>query len=193
MRPEILQLYPTAVMKGKFDESIVAPVAEELLTKLDFKSGGDLSDENLLDPVHNLPVLSDFFYTHGLPKFKEYTEQCYNYTLDPNAFKFKAWGINGADQYSLGFHNHSGSQLSAVFYILVDDAKKYGGKFKFHDPRFNANRGLLDEFKVQHQDFEVVPETGGFIIFPSYLYHSVTTFYGRIRLLIPVDMFSKSQ
>jgi len=191
MKSEILSLYPTEVMIGQFDESIVAPVAQELLTKADFESGGDLSDENLLGEAHDLPVLKKFFKDYGFRKFNEYTEQVFNHTLDQKEYKFKAWANNGAGRYSLGFHNHSGAQLSAVFYLLVEDSSKHGGKFLFHDPRFNANRGMTKAFAHKHQDFEMSPVSGGFVIFPSYLYHSVTTFYGRVRLFLPVDMFNK--
>lgn len=193
MTVEIRQLYPTEVMFGKFSEGVIAPVAEELLTKIDFTEVGSVnSDDNLLSDKWDLPVLQGFFNTHGVEQFKEYSKQVFDYELELNHFKFKAWAIDGTNQYNLGFHNHSGAQLSAVFYLLVEDSHKYGGRFKFHDPRFNANRGMTSPFINKHKDYEVYPETGGFMIFPSYLYHSVATFYGRMRLLMPVDMYTIS-
>lgn len=193
MNTEIKNLFPTQVMFGKFDDEIVSPVAEELLTNINFSEVGSVnSDDNLLSTEWNLPVLRNFFSEYGLPKFKEYCQSVFDYQLESDHFKFKAWAIDGTNQYNLGFHNHSGAQLSAVFYLMVDDSHKYGGKFRFHDPRFNANRGMIEPFIEQHQDYEVYPSTGGFMIFPSYLYHSVSTFYGKVRLLLPVDMYAMS-
>ena len=191
MQSEILNLYPTEVMFGQFDEDIVSAAAQELLMKGNFENGGDLSDQNLLSDVHGLTELRKFFDTYGFEKFNEYSQKVFNHKLNRTDYRFKAWANNGAGNYSLGFHNHSGAQLSAVFYLLVEDANKHGGKFRFHDPRFNANRGMTQTFAYKHKDFEFSPVTGGFVIFPSYLYHSVATFHGRIRLFMPVDMFEK--
>lgn len=192
MTSEIKNLYPTEVMFGSFSEEVVAPVAEELLSNLDFFSGGDVSDSSLLGKKYDLPALKDFFNSYGVAKFNEYTEKVFGHTLILDKCRFKAWSANGAGKYSLGFHNHSGSQLSAVFYLMVENSQKFGGKLRFHDPRFNANRGMEEPFKFKHKDFEFLPKTGDFIIFPSYLYHSISTFHGSIRLILPVDMFMSS-
>lgn len=189
MTTQIKNLFATQVMFGNFEPSVVTSVADELLTKVDFLSGGDLSDVNLLER-QDLPEFQKFFNEHALPQFKQYTAQVFDYELEIEKFKFKAWGNNGTGNYSLGFHNHSGAQLSAVFYLLTEQSTILGGKFRFHDPRFNANRGMTEPFIHQHRDMEVLPVTGDFLIFPSYLYHSVSTFYGNLRLIVPVDMFS---
>jgi hypothetical protein len=189
MNDVIKNLFSTEVMFGSFSQDIIAPVAEELLANVDFSSGGDVSDFSLLSKNHDLPLLKNFFEQHGLEKFKEYIKKVFDHELNVDDCIFKAWAANGAGKYSLGFHNHSGSQLSAVFYLMVENSQKFGGKFRFHDPRFNANRGMVEPYKFKHNDVEFLPSTGDFIIFPSYLYHSITTFHGSIRLILPVDMF----
>lgn len=190
MSTVIKNLFPTEVMFGSLPDEVVAPVAVELLSNLNFSYGGDISDFSLLSDNYDLPVLKNFFKQYGVEKFKEYIKKVFDQDLDTNECTFKAWSSSGASKYSLGFHNHSGAQFSAVFYLMVEDAEKYGGKFYFHDPRFNANRGMVDDYKFKHNDIAVLPKTGDFIIFPSYLYHSITTFHGNIRLILPVDMFA---
>jgi hypothetical protein len=84
-------------------------------------------------------------------------------------------------------HNHSGSYLSAVFYLLCEENDK-GGEIVLQDPRFNANRGYKEEYNNWFNNEIMTPKTGQFIIFPSFLYHTVKTFYGKIRLAMPVDL-----
>lgn len=188
MTTHVKNLFPTPVTFGKLEPSVITAAAAELLTNVDFFSGGDLSDVNLLER-QDLPEFQQFFNDHVLPQFQQYTSQVFDYELEKENFKFKAWSANGAGHYSLGFHNHNGATLSAVFYMLTEQSTNLGGKLSFHDPRFNANRGMTEPFKQPHKDIEVIPVTGDFLIFPSYLYHSVSTFHGSLRLIVPVDMY----
>lgn len=188
MNTELKNLYPTPVLFGKLSNDSVQDVAQELLINIDFTSGGDVTGTNLLKHKQ-LPVFQTFFKQHVVPSFASYMQQVYDQDLERERYKFQAWCVNGAGKYSLDFHNHRGSQLSAVFYLLVENAAEFGGRFKFHDPRFNANRGMTEPFVSQHKDHEFLPKTGDFVIFPSYLYHSVSTFHGNLRLILPVDMF----
>jgi hypothetical protein len=190
MKTEIKNLWPTEVMFGKLESSDIQDVSLELLTNLDLISTpGGISDTNLASDQFNLPILQQFLKDHVVPAFEKYCREVFKYELQPGKFKLKPWASNGADKYSLGFHNHSGAQLSAVFYFIVENTAQHGGKFNFHDPRFNANRGMISEFKFKHDDYQFMPASGDFIIFPSYLYHSITTFHGVTRLIMPVDLF----
>ena len=83
-------------------------------------------------------------------------------------------------------HNHSGSHLSAVFYLLCEE--KNGGNIVLHDPRTNANRGYIDEFQSMFEKIKFTPSSGDVLIFPSFLYHNVETFNGKMRLAMPVDL-----
>jgi hypothetical protein len=189
MNTEIKKLWPTEVMFGKLSSTDIQAVTMELLTNINACDSGDISDTNLGGDNFDLPALKQFLKDHVIPAFEKYCKEVYNYELKPGTFKLKSWANNGAEKYSLGFHNHSGAQLSAVFYFIAEDTYHNGGKFKFHDPRFNANRGVISEFKFKHDDYQILPASGDFIIFPSYLYHSITTFYGVTRLIMPVDLF----
>lgn len=190
MSSNIKNLWPTEVMFSKISEKDIEEVTHELLINLNVLSlPGEVSDINLTDKKFNLPVLQNFVNNTVFSMFNEYSEKVFNFTLDRETCKMKAWAANGSDNYSLRFHNHSGAQLSAVFYLLIDSTKGQGGNIMFHDPRFNANRGLISAFKPKHDDLIIKPVTGDVIIFPSYLYHSVSKFYGSTRLILPVDLF----
>jgi hypothetical protein len=188
MTSQIKNLFPTEVMFGHFDYDIINNATQELLTNVNFMSGGDLSQINLLDQ-DGLPEFKKFIKNHAIPKFVEYTQLVFDYQLELDKCKFKSWTVNGAGHYSLGFHNHSCATLSAVFYMLTENTQTQGGVVRFHDPRFNANRGMLAPFASKHKDYEFLPKSGDFLIFPSYLYHSVSTFHGNLRLIVPVDMY----
>jgi hypothetical protein len=189
---EIKNLWPTEVMFGKIDQTIIQELVPELLINLNLVSApGDLSDGNLNDQQYldRLPNLKKF-YNETVPEvLKEYCTKVHDYILADNSYKIKSWINNGSGHYSLGFHNHSGAQISAVFYLLVEESKHNGGQIIFHDPRFNANRGLISSFKKKHDDLVINPQSGDFIIMPSYLYHSVNTFNGLTRIIMPVDVY----
>jgi hypothetical protein len=86
-------------------------------------------------------------------------------------------------------HNHSGAQLSAVFYLLNDNINA-GGEIVFHDPRTNANRGYnSDVWGCLFEPMRLKPESNTFFVFPSFLYHQVTEFTGKLRIAIPVDLY----
>jgi hypothetical protein len=63
-----------------------------------------------------------------------------------------------------------------------------GGRIEFVDPRTNANRGYP---RVLHKQFtETIhqPKTGDMLIFPSFLYHHVHTYYSNNRFCLSVDL-----
>lgn len=185
---EIKNLWPTEVMFGTMPEDMCQTITHELLTsEIDFTVGG-LSN-NFISDRDDLVEYTKFMKEYVPNVLNEYTTQVYNYDLNPANCKIKSWVNNGAGKYSLGFHNHSGAQLSAVFYFLVDPGDQSGGRISLHDPRFNANRGTITPFRYKHDDYSFTPKSGEFVIFPSYLYHSVSTFHGTIRLMAPVDVF----
>jgi hypothetical protein len=176
-------------MFGTIPDNVRMPVVNELLVN-EVSPTSDVTETYLTnDP--NFVEVSKFINTFVLDSFKEYSQKVYNFKIQESDSKINAWTNNGTGRYSLGFHNHAGAQLSAVFYLLVDDQEGVGGKISFHDPRFNANRGVISAFRSKHNDYVYAPKTGDFIIFPSYLYHSTSTFFGQTRLIIPVDLFLK--
>ena len=63
-----------------------------------------------------------------------------------------------------------------------------GGSLVISDHRFNANRGYKDEYNKWFEPHTIIPCTGDVVLFPSFLYHNVETFYGKLRLAMPVDL-----
>jgi hypothetical protein len=190
MNSVIKNLWPTEVMFGKLKSEDIEDVSQELLTNIDLVStSAEILYTNLVGDNFDLPVLKKFLKDHVVPAFEKYCGEVFDYELQSGKFKLKARANCGADKYSVGFHNHSGAQLSAVFYFIAENTAHLGGKFNFHDPRFNANRGIISEFRFKHNDYQFMPASGDFIIFPSYLYHSITTFHGTMRLIMPVDLY----
>lgn len=183
-------MWPTEVMFGDIPDDVLSPVVDEMLSSNVSFTNGDITDTFLTnDP--RVPVLANFINTFVLDAFKQYSSSVFDYQIKDDNYKLNAWANNGSGMYSLGFHNHAGAQLSAIFYLLIDENDGVGGKLSLHDPRFNANRGLISPFKFKHADHVIAPKSGQFIIFPSYLYHSISTFHGHTRLILPVDLFIK--
>ena len=85
------------------------------------------------------------------------------------------------------YHNHRGSQLSLVYYVLSE--KTETGSIHFTDPRHNANRGYDMKFLPWFEGLKLTVETGDLVVFPSFLYHYVSTYLGNVRIAIPVDLF----
>jgi len=100
---------------------------------------------------------------------------------------FKSWIVRQNHQYIVQNHNHSGSSLSGVFYLFMD--KDFGGELVFSDPRPNANRGFLDEFKPHFENKKYQPKKNQFIIFPGYIYHQTLHYPGNCLLSVPVDLY----
>tara|TARA_B100001559_G_C16241200_1_gene502501 strand:+ start:124 stop:732 length:609 start_codon:yes stop_codon:yes gene_type:complete len=71
-------------------------------------------------------------------------------------------------------HNHPNSYLSAAYYVRHPE--KSGG-IKFYDPR--EQKSMRYPKIIKHGEFssatvQIEPQEGDLLIFPSYLYHSVT-------------------
>ncbi len=98
------------------------------------------------------------------------------------------WITGTGRDYSLNFHNHRGAQLSAVFYLLCEEQDR-GGVITFTDPRMNANRGYDEAFVPWFEPKVIIPKSGDIVVFPSFLYHFVTTYQSNIRIAVPVDLF----
>lgn len=103
---------------------------------------------------------------------------------DYKDYKFLSW-VNRYENSEMEYHTHNGSQLSAVYYPVVEGA---GGEITFYDPRFFAARGYDMKFRKLYEPVEIKPYSGLFVIFPSFLYHSVKLSTG-FKLSIPVDLF----
>ena len=72
--------------------------------------------------------------------------------------------------------------------ITLAEENDSGGEIRFHDPRHNANRGYDENFKHHFEDKVILPKTDDVVIFPSFLYHSVSPFYSGLRIALPLDI-----
>ena len=181
---EYKMMWPTPVGFGKFDS---LELAQHILMNYDMDNPpSDMQDENLFDATDS--------YINGFKKqvynaFNQYLKDHLGKEISDWKFhEMKAW-ITGYDyDYQMTIHNHSGAHLSAVFYVMAEDGKS-GGDIVFSDPRANANRGYDDWFDPMFNRYHHVPETGDYIIFPSFTYHHVNPYYSKLRIAVPVDLY----
>ena len=147
------------------------------------------SDQSIVLNLFDDKNLDDFKNKIVLPSFNNYLNSSLNFDISSCKYKLKACITGWGTGYSMAKHNHSGSQISAVFYLMAEE-KTSGGALIMQDPRFNANRGYeKDRFKNWFSSLHFTPQTGDIIIFPSFVYHSVDIYYGKLRLAMPVDLF----
>ena len=179
-------LWPTIVLKDTIDnKSLLDDITNYTLIKYgqDNKVSADIKSKNLFDDSYY-----DNFKEHiVLPAFEKYLQTNVDISLKDKKYSIRAWLTGYGVSYSMPKHNHSGSHLSAVFYLLSEDTH-LGGSLVINDPRFNANRGYTPDFKKWFEKEMFLPKTGDILVFPSFAYHSVDTYYGKLRLAMPVDL-----
>lgn len=93
-------------------------------------------------------------------------------------------------------HAHPGCVWSAVYYV-DDGGDVKSGKLVLHDPRFPMNRMTAPDLvfaadgETENMKFEVEPEPGKLIAFPSWLMHSVQPHQGsRDRISIAINIMA---
>lgn len=175
--------WPTPILYGSENEKASVELATYILSE--YKDHNQISanvqGKNLFDDKK-----FDYFkYNVVIPAFNKFMQQEFGTRLK-KPFKLRAWITGSGTNYAMPKHGHDGTHLSAVFYLLCDEHNS--GQLTMIDPRFNASRGYKDEFKKWFEKVSITPKTGDYIIFPSFLYHGVETFYGNIRLAMPVDL-----
>jgi len=147
----------------------------------------DFGAINILDNPHE--VITEFRETVVYPAFNSFLNHTLNKSIaDWGGHRLHGWIARYGDGTSLNYHNHRGSQVSAVFYLMCDTNDK-GGQIVFTDPRQNANRGYDTVFQEWFKHLSITPNSGDIVVFPSYLYHQVTTYQSNIRIALPVDLF----
>lgn len=179
-------LWPTYVWKGRiYNKKLADTVSQHILTNYGEanKVSSNVSGDNLFDDKFFTEFKNDIVK----PAFDDYLT--INETkLDRLDYDLRAWVTGYGTSYAMPKHNHSGSHLSAVFYLLADEWEENGGKIRLHDPRTNANRGYTTQFGHFFEHMEYQPKSYDILIFPSFLYHNVETFNGKLRLAVPIDL-----
>ena len=183
MKPGFNQLYPTTVYLGRLkDSAIVADTCDAILAKPDLAA---LANSNgAYDPLDE-PEFQDFRDQIVVPAFDSYLA---GIGVEGD-YRVKSWITGYSAYYDIAVHNHSGSHYTSIFYLYCSDVDR-GGELIMLDPRTNANRGYLTK-QAQFKPTAYQPQTGEYIMFPSYMYHYTTTFTGSLRLALVVDLFFK--
>jgi hypothetical protein len=182
-------LWSTTVYHGKIDNhDLLESVIKDILVNFPISGTQKSLGENniLLEGIESLKIFEkEVIYN----TFEQYLNQVYNLSIsDYTGHKFQAWLAGFGMGYQVSNHNHYGSQISGVFYILSEESDR-GGSIVFTDPRTNANRGYDKNFQKNFSSESFQPSTGDFLIFPSYLYHHVNSYYSSLRIAMPVDLF----
>lgn len=93
-------------------------------------------------------------------------------------------------------HNHPMASWSAVYCVSAGEevpARPESGILRFFDPRAGANayldpanESLKPPYRVRMAEFRLTE--GQIVVFPSYLFHEVTPFYGRdLRITVATN------
>ncbi len=189
MNPGMNLLYPTPVQYTTMQNEIICQQAvDALMVNVNLaEPTKEKLGEDLLDL--NLPEIDQWIKQEVYPAFDQYLVDTINRRIcDFDGYKFKSWLTGTQGNYHLIMHNHSGSQVSGVFYLLCEEST-LGGELAFSDPRSNANRGYSYSWQKQFDYTRIQPKTGDVYIFPSFLYHLVMPYSGTLRLCVPVDLF----
>ena len=180
-------LWPTLFGSGKFE---VDGLFEHLFTNYDLSSATEIDGNSIFTDKSD--VMNQFKKV-VYDKFDEYLINTINKSIkDYRSYEMKAWITGQGKYYSMSNHNHAGSQLSGVFYIMAEE-QDAGGEIVFSDPRSNCNRGYDDWFFPLFEKYSHSPKTGDYMIFPSFAYHHVNPYLSNLRICIPVDLYLHRQ
>lgn len=185
----IQNLWSTPFLKTKMSPEISSGLSEKFFTEYNLMSPpSDFGVKNILEDDSD--IIKRFKHEVVLPSFNSFLRNTLGKDISDwkGGYRTHAWLAGKGNDYSINYHNHSGAQLSAVFYILCEEYNS-GGEISFTDPRQNANRGYDSNFSKWFEHHRFTPETGDIVVFPSFLYHFVSTYQGNIRLAVPVDLF----
>jgi len=192
LEPGLNQLWPTPVMLHKLQAGSTDAVAIEVMTTMDLDApAGEKMGNNILRNPG--PALAAFRDEVIVPTFEMYLNEAYGDSISNyGSYKMQAWLTGTGLNYGMPPHEHSGSQVTAVFYILAEE-EKAGGEIGLMDPRNNACRGYGGKMRDQFKNHQHLPKTGDVLIMPSFLYHYVVIYKSKLRLAIPVDLFLMSE
>lgn len=97
-------------------------------------------------------------------------------------------------------HNHPNASWSLVYYVDAGDSTtsdERSGYIQFYDPRAASNAYQDAGNMNLHRTFSfnglsIAPKTGMLLMFPSYLYHEVLTYWGdRPRIMVAANAWMK--
>lgn len=184
----IQNLWPTPFLKTRMSDETRSELLNYLLTTKDiFNSSGESNNTNILDD--DCELIQNFNHNVVLPVFDSFLKESLDKSLSCwKAHSLKSWLTGPGKNYVSNYHNHKGSAISAIFYLMCEEVD-VGGEIYFTDPRQNSNRGYDNQFSEWFDHHSFTPKSGDIVVFPSFLYHFVATYRGNIRIAMPVDLF----
>lgn len=187
----IEQLWSTPFLKTEMPDELRDAFLNRVFTDYDLKTPpSDFGSLNILN--NQSEEIKRFKSEVVLPAFDTFLQETLGKKIeDWKSYDMHGWITGTGKDYSLNFHNHRGAQLSAVFYLLCEEQDR-GGVITFTDPRMNANRGYDEAFVPWFEPKVLIPKSGDIVVFPSFLYHFVTTYQSNIRIAVPVDLFLRT-
>lgn len=178
-------LWPTIVINNNINNSdAIESAFQYIMANFDHNSmpsnssGKSLADKEYLCK-ETKPVIN---FIRGQVEY--YLKNIWDYNGEYNL------KVHATDHEQIVVHNHSGAQLSGVFYLMVPQ-----GDLVMYDPRYNANRGYPTS--VRDKEFPVkryAVTEGDCIVFPSFLWHESTrNASGLPRIIMPFDVWLKEE
>lgn len=151
--------------------------------EINWKSGKDLFAIKL--PIIN--EIRDF----GLNAATQYCRSFFNHETTTDDFFVRRGWINVYNPFfSQKYHNHRQADLSAVYYIDVEDDT---GGLQFIDPRGGLGWMPTDQSK-QFNVFNITPENGDLIVFPGWILHSIgMNQSNKPRISLAMDIHMKRE
>lgn len=181
---EFDKAWPTLIGHSKFDS---LELSQHILMNYDMSNPpSDKYGYNIFDDDSSyIQKFREVAYN----AFDEYLQKAIGKSIsDYGEYKMRAWITGHDDKYCMAMHNHTGAQVSAVFYV-VSETQDAGGALNLIDPRSNANRGYDEWFNPMFEDICIIPKTGDIVMFPSYLYHAVQPYHSKFRIAVPIDLY----
>lgn len=180
--------WPSPVLTGTIDEKqIVDDVVGHILTNYNLElPSGEINSRNILDD----DFFEEFMEKIVEPVFDDYLTKVLGRRLSEFPEReYRAWIAGAYNGYNMLTHNHNGSQLAAVFYLL-NEQPDHGGEIILFDPKFNANRSYkMKDWGKLFEPLRIKTPSYTYAVFPSFVYHQVTQYTGNMRIAIPVDLF----
>ena len=188
-RGDYVNVFPTTIFQGKVNLNH-DEIASHCRSVVDTLPKGDPLTEyttyfhpDAREVTHNQPWYNDF-----ANQMKDtYVQFCRTqYNLDfadvsRHDIHFFAWVNVYNEPHEHECHNHVKSRLSGTYYVSTDDSSE---PIKFWNPNIpalhsqsgNDDQHTHEQYEFtgrQHTSFQFQPEGGDFLLWPSYLMHSV--------------------
>jgi uncharacterized protein (TIGR02466 family) len=205
-------LWPTPILQRKFDnsDSVNAELVKLFLEHR--QQDGDIegniysSDDNLLQRYNTHEPLKELFnfISQGVFEIAQSVNGPIWQQLGSQRLNMNVVGAWFQIQNHYGFHdihNHGNCSWSGVYYVQIDDAAKreqhavlgkQNGLTRFYGHQLNLLGGAhmdLGSAYLQRSNFDVVPEEGTVVIFPSWLNHKALPYDGeKDRIIVSFNM-----